>query len=179
MYHRDRPEGFLRSETPRNTNIDTNIMQQFSPSDLGKWEEQYRQLIDGEKHSLSEAGTWALADKPGLVAIFDGEEPVFLTGTKTLAKTLQSFHKPASVNDFRSLVAIVECGLSPKNIEKKYKSGRTGQRVDTAVASYTYAICPAPAAQLDSLSAAFTAVADPRFNGLTAQANLAIDALPK
>ena len=56
---------------------------------------------------------------------------------------------------------------------------RTGQRVDTAVASYTYAICPASAGLLDTLSAAFTAVADPRFNGPTAQSNLAIDALPK
>ena len=154
-------------------------MQQFSPSDLGKWEAHYRQLFDGEKHSLSEAGTWALADKPGLVAIFDGDEPVFVLGTRTIAKTLQSFHKPGSVNEFRSLVAIVECGLSPKNIEKKYKNGRTGQRVDTAVASYTYAICPASAGLLDTLSAAFTAVADPRFNGPTAQSNLAIDALPK
>ncbi|NQW18815.1 MAG: hypothetical protein HQ478_15185 [Chloroflexi bacterium] len=154
-------------------------MQQFSPSDLGKWEEHFHQLIDGEKHSLSESGTWALADKPGLIAIFDGEEPVFLTGTKTIAKTLQSFHKSGTVNEFRNLVAIIECGLSPKNIEKKYKNGRTGQRVDTAVTSYTFSICPASATLLEALSAAFTAVADPRFNGPTAQANLAIDALPK
>jgi hypothetical protein len=154
-------------------------MQQFSPSDLGKWEAHYRQLLDGERHALTDAGTWALADKPGLIAVFDDVESVYLTGTRTIAKTLQSFHKAGAVNEFRSLAAIVECGLAPKNIEKKYKSGRSAQRVDSAIASFTYSICPAPGALLDALSEAFTAVADPRFNGPTARANLAIDGLPQ
>ncbi len=154
-------------------------MQQFSPADLGKWEKEYRQLIEGERHSLTEQGTWALADKPGLLAVFDEDEPIFIGHSKTLAKTLQSFHKVGVVNEFRNYVAIIECGLAPKNIEKKYKNGRSGQRVDVAVSKFFFAISPAPATQLAPLAAAFTAVADPRYNGPTALANMAIDALPQ
>ena len=154
-------------------------MDQFSPADLGKWEKEYRQLIEGERYSLTEQGTWALADKPGLIAIFEEDEPIFIGHSKTLAKTLQSFHKVGAVNEFRSYVAIIECGLAPKNIEKKYKNGRSGQRVDVAVSKFFFAISPAPATQLAPLAAAFTAVADPRYNGPTALANMAIDALPR
>ena len=154
-------------------------MQQFSPADLGKWEKEYRLLIEGERHSLTEQGTWALADKPGLLAVFDEDEPIYIGHSRGLAKTLQSFHKVGVVNEFRNYVAIIECGLAPKNIEKKYKNGRSGQRVDTAVSRFFYAISPAPTAQLEPLAAAFTAVADPRYNGPTALSNMAIDALPK
>ena len=76
-------------------------------------------------------------------------------------------------------MAIIECGLAPKNIEKKYKNGRSGQRVDTAVSRFFYAISPAPSRQLSALAAAFRAVADPRYNGATALSNMAIDALPR
>ena len=154
-------------------------MRQFSPSDLGKWEELYLQLVEGERHSLTAAGTWALADKPGLVAVFDSDEPVWIGATRTLGKTLASFHKQGAINEFRSYVAMVECGLSPKNIEKKYKDGRSGQRVDAAVARFHFSVAPAPAPQLEALASAFTAVSDPRFNGPTALANMAIDALPQ
>lgn len=154
-------------------------MDQFSPADLGRWEKEYRQLIEGERYSLTEQGTWALADKPGLIAVFEEEEPIYIGYSKTLAKTLQSFHKVGSVNEFRNYVAIIECGLAPKNIEKKYKNGRSGQRVDVAVSKLFFAISPGPPSQLALLAAAFTAVADPRYNGPTALANLAIDALPK
>lgn len=151
----------------------------FSPSDLGKWEREYRLLVEGERHSLSPDGTWLLGDKPGLVAIFDGDEVVFIGAARTLAKTLQLFHKEGAVNEFRTGVAIFECGFSPKNVEQRYKDGRNAKRVDSVVARMSFSVAPAPTQHLDLLAEAFIAVADPRFNGPTARANLAIDSLPQ
>ncbi len=151
----------------------------FSPSNLGKWEVEYRLLLDGERHSLAPHGTWLLGDKPGLVAIFDGDEVIYIAAASSLAKTLQSFHKEGAANDFRTSVAVFECGISPKNAEKRYKNGRAAKRVDGAIARMTYSVAPVPAQHLEALARAFIAVADPRYNGATALANLAIDALPQ
>ncbi len=151
----------------------------FSPTDLGKWQELYHLLLAGERHSLTPAGTWMLGDKPGLAAVFDGDEVVYICAARPLARILQAFHKEGAVNEFRTFVAVFECNISPKNAEGRYKNGRTAKRVDSAVARMSYAVAPAPAQHLDLLAQAFIAVVDPRFNGHTAQANLAIDALPQ
>ena len=151
----------------------------FSPSDLGKWEQEYHILLDGERHSLTPHGTWLLGDKPGLVAVYDTDEVVYIGAARALGKTLQSFHKEGAVNEFRTFVAVFECGLSPKNAERRYKDGRSAKRVDAAVARMSFSVAPAPTQHLDLLAQAFTAVADPRFNGPTALSNLAIDALPQ
>lgn len=154
-------------------------MRLLSPKDLGKWEPEYHALIEEARLPLTPRGTWFLADKPAIVAVFDQDEVVYITATRTLAKTMQSFHKEGAVNEFRSYVAIFECGLSPKTAEKRAASGRAAQRVDSAVAKLSFAAIPAPPAVLDQIAKAFIAVADPRYNGATATSNLAIDALPQ
>ena len=150
----------------------------FSSSSLGKWEHEYRLLLDGERHTLAPDSTWLLGDMPGLVAVFDGDEVVYIASASKLAGTIRAFHKEGAVNEFRTFVAVFECGLAPKTAEKRYANGRTARRVDTAVSRMTFTVAAAPPKHMDALAKAYTAVADPRYNGPTALANLAIDALP-
>ena len=151
----------------------------FSPSSLGKWEHEYRLLLDGERHILAPESTWMLGDMAGLVAVFDSDEVIYIASASKLAPTIRSFHKEGAVNEFRTFVAVFECGLSPKTAEKRYANGRTAKRVDTAVGRMTFSVAAAPAKHVDALVRAFAAVADPRYNGPTALSNLAIDALPQ
>lgn len=154
-------------------------MKVFSPTDLGRWEREYRLLLEGERLSLTPTTTWMLGDKPGIVAVFDQDEVVYIAAAQSVAKTLQSFHRSGAVNEFRTYVAIFECGLSPKTAEKRYKNGRSAERVDAAIGKMAYSVVPGPTQHLDQLAKAFATIADPRYNGPTALGNLAIDALPK
>ena len=151
----------------------------FSPSSLGKWEHEYRLLFEGERHTLVPESTWMLGDMPGLVAVFDGDEVVYIASAAKLAGTIRSFHKEGAVNEFRTFVAVIECGLAPKTAEKRYANGRAAKRVDVAVSRMSFTVAAAPPQHLHALAKAFTAVADPRYNGPTTLANLAIDALPQ
>jgi len=151
----------------------------FTPSHLGRWEALYSDLMTGERMSLTLEGTWMLAEKPGLVAVFDSDEVVYVAGTRNIAKTLQGYLKGGSACEFRTLTASVDLGVSQKTAEKRAKDGQVGQRVDKLVARLRYRVAPAQPSVLDAVARAFVAVADPRFNGPTAQGNLAIDALPK
>jgi len=129
--------------------------------------------------SLTAEGTWMLAEKPGLVAVFDGEEVVYVAGTRNIAKTLQGYLKGGSPSEFRTYLAMVDLGVSQKTAEKRAQEGQVGQRVEKAAARLKYRVVPAQQSVLDVLARAFLAVADPRLNGPTALGNLAIDALPK
>ena len=151
----------------------------FSTSSLGKWEHEYKMLLNGVRNPLVHESTWMLGDIPGLVAIFDVEEVVYIASTLKIASTLRSFHKKGMVNEFRTHVAIFECGLLPKTARERYSSGRSARRVDLAVGRMTFSIAAAPEKHLNALVNAFVVVADPRYNGPTAIANLAIDALPQ
>ena len=129
--------------------------------------------------SLAPEGTWMLAEKPGFVAVFDGDEVVYVAGTRNIAKTLQGYLKGGSACEFRTLVAEVDLGVSQRTAEKRAQEGPVGQRVDKLVARFRYRVVPAPPSVLEAVSRAFVVVSDPRFNGPTADGNLAIDALPK
>jgi len=154
-------------------------MSVFISSHLGRWEALYGDLLGGERASLTPEGTWMLAEKPGLVAVFDGDETVYLGGTRNIAKTLQGFLKGGAACEFRTLLAEVDLGVSQKTAENRAKDGPLSQRVDKAVARFKYRVVPAQPAVVDAVAQAFAVVADPRFNGPTALGNLAIDALPK
>ncbi len=154
-------------------------MSVFTPSHLGRWEALYDDLLGGERMSLIPEGTWMLAEKPGLVAVFDQDEVVYVAGTRNIAKTLQGYLKGGSACEFRTLAAQVDLGVSQKTAEKRAQDGPMGQRVDKLAARLRYRVVPVQPSVLDAVSRAFVAVSDPRFNGPTAQGNLAIDALPK
>jgi len=154
-------------------------MSVFTPSHLGRWEGLYDDLLTGERMSLTPEGTWMLAEKPGLVAVFDGDEVVYVAGTQSIAKALQGYLKGGSACEFRTLAAQVDLGVSQKTAEKRAQEGPVGVRVDKLVARLRYRVVPVQPSVLDAVSRAFVAVSDPRFNGPTAQGNLAIDALPK
>ena len=61
----------------------------FTPSHLGKWEPLFSDLLDGETSPLTEEGTWMLADRSGLVAVFDDGEPVYIGSAEKLGRELQ------------------------------------------------------------------------------------------
>ena len=151
----------------------------FTPAHLGKWEPLYRDLLEGETLPLTVEGTWMLADRPGLMAVFDDSEVVFIGETEKIGKELQAAVAGGAESALRSMIAIVELGASRKNAVSRAKSGPLAQRVSRRVAKMRYRVVPAPVTQLKALSEAFTVVADPRYNGPTAQANAALDALAK
>ena len=154
-------------------------MSVFMPSHLGRWEGLYDDLLTGERMSLTPEGTWMLAEKPGFVAVFDGEEVVYVEGTRNIAKTLQGYLKGGSACEFRTLAAEVDLGVSQKTAEKRAQEGPVGQRVDRLAGRFRYRVVPAQPSVLEAVSRAFAVVSDPRFNGPTSRGNLAIDALPK
>ena len=154
-------------------------MSQFVPAHLGKWEPLFRDLLEGDTMPLNDEGVWMLGDKPGLVAIFEDGEPVYLTSSSGIARTLATFIKGGAECEFRTLVATVDLGASAKTAAERAREGPLAQRINKRVAKMRYRVAPGPAAQLEPLAAAFTVVADPRYNGLTARANRALDALPQ
>ncbi len=151
----------------------------FSPAHLGKWEELFRDLVEGETSPLTGQGTWILADRPGLIAVFDEAEVVYIGASEKIGKTLQVATSGGAEEDLRTLVAEVEYGASRKSSSKRARSGPLAQKVSRRIQRMRYRVASAPAAHLKGLTAAFTVVADPRYNGPTARANNAIDSLPK
>jgi hypothetical protein len=154
-------------------------MPQFTPSHLGQWEPLYRDLIDGHRMPLTADGSWMLGEKSGLVVVFDADEPVFITAAANIAKTVGEFIGGGAANTLRTCVAVTDLGASPKTAAEKARNGRTGERVTKRLAQMQYRVAPAPAKLLEALAEAFTIVADPRYNGPTARANSALDALPQ
>lgn len=139
----------------------------------------YRDLLAGERLSLTPEGTWMLAEKPGVVAVFDGDEVVYVAGTRNIAKTLQGYLKGGSACEFRTLAAEVGLGVSQRTAEARAQDGQVGERVSKLVGRFKYRVVPAQPSLVEAVARAFVVVADPRFNGPTAAGNLAIDALPK
>lgn len=155
------------------------LVPMFTPSHLGKWENLYRDLVEGERISLTPQGTWMLADKPGLVCVFDDEEIVYLAGCSSISRTIQAWIKGGSSNELRVMIATVELGVSPKSAIARVKTNSISKRVDKITLRLKFRVIPVPPTLLESLASAFLAIADPRYNGQTSLANLAIDALPK
>ena len=151
----------------------------FTPAHLGKWEQLYRDLLEGETLPLTADGTWMLADRPGLVAVFDDGEPVFIGESDKLGKELATAVNGGGESLLRTLIAVVELSASMKTAATRAKSGPLAKRVSRRVEKMRYRIVPAPPSQLTALADAFAIVADPRYNGPTARANAALDALPK
>lgn len=151
----------------------------FTPAHLGKWEPLYSDLLEGETMPLTEEGTWMLADRSGLLAVFDDGEPVYVGSAEKLGRELQVAVGGGAESALRTLVAIVELGASKKNAATRAKSGPLATRVNRKIAKMRYRVAPAPPSQMSIIADAFAVVADPRYNGPTARANAALDALPK
>lgn len=151
----------------------------FTPSHLGKWEELFKMLLEGDSLPLTEEGTWMLGSKPGIVAVLHESEPVFIEASKDISKTLNEYVNGSNRSSFRTQVAITELGASPRTAPDRVKQGPLADRVNKTIADYRFNVVPATATQVERLAEAFTVVADPRLNGPTAQANAVIDALPK
>lgn len=151
----------------------------FTPAHLGKWETLYRDLLEGETLPLTSDGTWMLADRPGLLATFDDGEVVYIGATEKLGRELQVAVSGGAESELRTLVAVVELSASKKNAASRAKSGPLATRVSRKIEKMRYRIVPAPPSQMPLLAEAFAVVADPRYNGPTARANAALDALPK
>jgi len=154
-------------------------MPQFTPTHLGQWESLFRDLVDGHRMPLTLDGSWMLGEKPGLVAVFDADEPVYITFAANISKAIGDFIAGGASNELRTYVAVTDLGASPKTAAEKARDGRIGERVTKRLAQMQYRVAPAPAKLLDALAEAFTIVADPRYNGPTARANRALDALPQ
>lgn len=154
-------------------------MMQFSPSDLGKWEPAYRTLTAGERHSLTPEGVWMIGEKPGLIAIFDDDDIVYIASTRNLSKTLQSFPREGAECELRTLVATVDLGVPGKTAHARASKGPAAQRVSRLLSRMTYAVAQVSPAHMDAIRDAFVAIADPRYNGRTSLANQALDQLPK
>ncbi len=151
----------------------------FTPAHLGKWESLFKDLLEGETLPLTEEGTWMLADRSGLVAVFDDGEPVFIGATEKLGKELQVAVSGGAESQLRTLLAISELGAAKKNAATRAKSGPLANRVNKRIAKLRYRVVPASPTQMSLLAEAFAVVSDPRYNGPTARANAALDALPK
>lgn len=151
----------------------------FTPAHLGKWEPLYSDLLTGETLPLTEEGTWMLADRSGLIAVFDDEEPVYIGSSEKLGRELQVAVAGGAESELRTLLAVSELGASKKNAATRAKSGPLSGRVSKRVVKLRYRVVPASPGQMGLLAEAFAVVADPRYNGPTAKANAALDALPK
>lgn len=151
----------------------------FTPAHLGKWESLFKDLLDGETLPLTEDGTWMLADRPGLIAVFDDGEPVYIGATDKLGKELQVAVSGGAESALRTLLAVHELSASKKNAATRAKSGPLSTRVNKRVAKLRYRVVPVTPSHMTLLADAFAVVADPRYNGPTARANAALDALPK
>ena len=154
-------------------------MPQFTPTHLGQWESLYRDLIDGHRMPLTPDGSWMLGEKPGLIAVFDADEPVYITSAANISKAIGDFISGSGSNELRTCVAVTDLGASPKTAAEKARDGRTGERVTKRLGQMQYRVAPAPAKLMEALAEAFTIVADPRYNGPTVRANKALDALPQ
>ena len=154
-------------------------MPTFIPSHLGKWESLFIDLIDGEGSALTDEGTWMLGEKPGLVCVFDEDEPLYIEAAANISKTLECYIKGGSECDFRTMVGVVEMGASLKNAARRAKTGPLAQRISKRIEKLRYRVIPAPVKILSQLSEAFNVVADTRYAGPSAVANQALDALPQ
>ena len=153
-------------------------MPTFTPGHLGKWESLYNDLMDGEGSALTQEGTWMLGDKPGLVCVFEEDEPLFIEASSNISKTLQCYIKGGSDCEFRTMLGIVEMGASVKNAAQRAKSGPLALRISKRVEKFRYLVAPASAKTMQQLADAFNVVADTRYAGPSALANRALDALP-
>ena len=151
----------------------------FSSSHLGKWEEVYKNLTEGERTPFNESETWLLGKKPGIISIFESDEIVYVTSTSDIVKEIQQLLKSNNIHEFRQMVAIVDLGISITSVSKGLKNKKTTQRIDKKIQEFKYRIVPVRENFRVRISDAFIAVADPRYNGLTTRSNLAIDNLPK
>ncbi|HCV27480.1 MAG TPA: hypothetical protein DGB32_04060 [Dehalococcoidia bacterium] len=152
---------------------------QFNSTDLGKWETPYLTLTTGERHSLTPEGVWMIGDKPGLLAIFDDDDIVYVASTKNLAKLLQSLPRDGAECEMRTLAAIVDLGVPFRTAAKRASKGPTAQRVTRLVNRMTFSVAQVAPAHMDTIRDAFIAIADPRYNGRTSLANQALDRLPR
>jgi hypothetical protein len=153
-------------------------MTNFTPAHLGKWESLFTDLVDGEGSALTEEGTWMLGEKPGLVCVFEDDEPLYIEAAANISKTLQCYIKGGAECDFRTMVGVVEMGASLKNAAQRAKSGPLALRISKRVEKFRYRVSPAPAKTMNQLADAFNVVADTRYAGPSALSNRALDALP-
>jgi len=100
-------------------------MSNFTPAHLGKWESLFTDLVDGEGSALTEEGTWMLGEKPGLVCVFEDDEPLYIEAAANISKTLQCYIKGGAECDFRNR----------RNVSFD-KERSTARSVRPAVASY-------------------------------------------
>jgi len=153
-------------------------MPTFTATHLGKWEPLFTDLVDGEGSALTEEGTWMLGDKPGLVCVFEDNEPLYIEASTNIAKTLQCYIKGVVECDFRTMVGIVEMGASLKNAADRAKKGPLALRISKRVEKFRYRVASGPVKSLPQIADAFNVVADTRYAGPSALANRALDSLP-
>ena len=154
-------------------------MSTFTPSHLGKWEALYNRLISQETMPLTEEMVWMVGNKPGLIAIMHDGEPIFIEGVKDIGKALSEYISGSVQCEFRTSIAISELGASPRSAAERAKKGPLADRINKTIRQYRFNVAPATQANVEKLAGAFRIVADPRFNGPTAQANAILDSLPR
>ena len=154
-------------------------MSGFTPAHLGKWEALYKRLLEGESLPLTEDGVWMLGRKTGIIAVTHDGEPIYIEATRDIGKTVGEYINGGANCDFRTKVATVEFGASPRNANERSRKGPLADRINRMLPQYRFTAVPATDALAERLAGAFTIVADPRLNGPTAHANAVIDALPR
>ena len=154
-------------------------MSLFTPAHLGKWEQLYNKLLDGETLPLTEEGYWMLGRKTGIIAVLHEGEAIYIEATRDIGKTIGEYLNGGANCDFRAKIATVELGASPRNALERSRKGPLAERINRMLPQYRFTAVPATDALAERLAAAFTVVADPRLNGPTAEANAIIDALPR
>ena len=151
----------------------------FTSAHLGKWESLYKNLIKGEQFPLTEQSTWIMADKPGLIALFDEMEVVYIGSTEKIGRTLRTFINGGVDNDLRAYVAETEFNIPPKHSTKRSRNGLIAKKINRRLRKMTFRVTPAPKIHLKLLSEAFSVVSDAKYNGPSAKSNRAIDSLPQ
>lgn len=128
---------------------------------------------------MTEEMVWMVGNKPGLIAVIHDGEPVFIEGARDIGRALSEYISGSVQCEFRTSVAVSELGASPRSAAERAKKGPLAERVNKTIRQYRFNVAPATEANAQKLAAAFRIVADPRFNGPTAQANAVLDSLPR
>ena len=153
-------------------------MNNFTKKQLGKWESIYDNLIEGVKIPLKESTSWILGNKHGLIGIFNQEEILYFQSSNNIYKSVNSIIRGGVINDFRTMIAMVEFNISVESAPLKAAKGPLALKIDKKISTYSFSIIQAPKLHINKLSNAFNVVSDSTFGGPTVKSNVALDRLP-
>ena len=110
-------------------------MNNFTKKQLGKWESIYDNLIEGVKIPLKESTSWILGNKHGLIGIFNQEEILYFQSSNNIYKSVNSIIRGGVINDFRTMIAIVEFNISVESAPLKATKGPLALKIDKKISS--------------------------------------------